>query len=677
MARRNTREGYKRYENDWSEVHEKFQVASDAMVDSHRSWLESILFMRGQQDVIVENDLTVVDGRAKGDPSIRENLLRPSARTAVTTILPEPYRPESRPMSNTPKGAAIARAQDYILTAVLDATRFHETVHRPSAFDFIGTGRAITKTVWVDDFADTQVSLRRAGSDATLISRPSDLGGFPYSYAVSPFRWIPAPHSTPNNIPWCIEVTTMHRDEIVDKWGASALDGAEKAGGVPLAAIGLPGTLDSDYSGASYMEDMYVVYEYWELPTKRRKKGRYLVTTESKVLEKGDGVYELPYTVVTEIDDSDGFNGTGLIQDGVVLQKALNKVYTQLSVSVNMHMSAPLLFPKDATYIDDLRGGRTIKIGPSDIAPRYMETPEFPSAAMNLIPMLERAIENVTGIHDASMGKAPRNLRSGAGVDAITSNDESKLLSSAEAMRSVFTGTCRRILTLIKDNVPESIMYAVAGDDNAYDIRAFYTGSITSFDVAVAPIPGFMISKEAFVSSSIQLKQLGFHIDDAAVLNAVGLADLSPKDDRMLTIARADCAGILQGGLPAPKQYHDHYLFADVALETLIGDELKEIVQQDQAYGMQIETVLTEYRNAHLSMQAGLEYQATQQAAVFGGGQGGPGQEGATQGQAAADSGGRQNPSLQGADPRTHTPDAGGQRTQTVDPRRTGGSDTY
>ena len=677
MAR--TRNGYTSYSSTHAEVKQKYEQCRSAMVEYHRTWLETYHFDRGRQDIIVNDDLRVIGRDRDGEVFVQDNRMRSAARTAVTAILPQPYRSDSRPATETPEGAAVARAQDYILSSTFDAIRFHEHVHRQCAFDFINTGRAIAKVTWTDDYADGAAKSSREGAPAALISRPSDLGGFPYIYAVSPFRWLPAPWSKPNFVPWCIEVTAMHRNDIVDRWGAKAVDGAERADSVSLSTIGLPGiddwTANNSASSSDYTEELFVIYEYWELPTKQHKNGRYIVTTGSRELEKQKGVYELPYVWVTEVDDDDGFSGTGLMQDAVPLQKALNNQLSLLCRAANMKMNQPLLVDKNSGIAEeDLEGGKIIRLATGDQEPRYMQAPDYPSEGFNLIPVLRQEIADVTGIHDASQGAAPKNLRSGAGIDAITQNDQAKLMPSAEAMKEIFLGCCKRTLTVFRDNVPGPIAYSVMGPDKAYDIKQFYTHDITSFQIQMEPIPGFMMSKAEFVQAAIQLKQLGFQVDDGAVLNAVGLVDLSPTDNRELTLARRENMMMMSGQIPLPQEFEDHYLHAEICREALLGEELQMMKQENPQAGDMVQQLIIQHRWAHLSMMRGLTVQNAQQQAAIG-----MPQEGAQQGQAAAQQGGgRLNPSLQGAAPQAHTPDGGGTHTADLDSRRSpGGSGTY
>lgn len=529
-----------------SVINEKYTDWCLAYRDIHRDWVECYEFLDGNQWAQVRDNLEVVRIPRPHPSAVRivENLMGPVARVAVAKLLASPYEPQSEPLQETTEAMQQAKAQDAVLSALAEMTQLHESVMKPAALDFLVSRLAITRTMW-RPFVGKGEKSRVAGRNANLsyYADSQELDGYVYVYSVSPLRWLPAPWSTYDNIPEVIEVHTLHKEYMEDVWGA---DACKDATPVANASTQVYGPTRGD-TASHYRNDLYLVYEYFRLPTNKEPLGRQVICTNGRLLYDSNtdkefkamgGIQRSPYAVVTDLAKGAHLIGRGLLLDAVPLQKALNSIVSQTAASCNRAMATPMTIPKDSKIeFNELVGGSVIQVDQAQKGLLGMiEQPRFPAEGFQLAQVYRNAIPNVVGVHDTSQGEAPgMGAGSGKAIGMLASLDATKFGPMAEAFQRLHITTYENMVEAWRGHVGLDVALQIIGPDKQLETVTWYANNLSKFRLRIRPIPAQFKSLSQHREDVLRAWQMGLIKNPELALSALGLNDYiyMPNDERL------------------------------------------------------------------------------------------------------------------------------------------------
>lgn len=654
---------------------EKLDRAEGDLRPYHAKWIEVRAFRMAEQYVEVDpNSLEIVERPKKDENSIRlvENVLGSSMRIAAAKLTHVRMEPECRPDRKDPDAIEIANLQEHALVAISEALGLYEGVFKVCVTDWLESGRMITKTVWAefggdatgeDDAAKKPPELRQgdAGS-ASVAGDLQALGGFPFVYRVDPLRFVAPYWATRQNLPWCIEVMTFAADELADRYGADAPKGAKSPDVLPLAVGSLPGQV------AAAGEGMVLVYEYWEMPSRRHKYGKRVLFTDARVLETGGTrdrpILELPYTVLADPTTSESLLcGHGIGWDAVGLQKAVNNSLSQQVDVVNENLSRPYYLTQGAKYPrETVEGHRIIELPPGASVPTRGEEMKYPAEGFQLYGLLKASVTDVFGVHEVSAGESG-GARSGRMVQYLAELDQMKFGPSAEALRELHVGTWKLILKILRDHLTAPLLLRVVSWGRQWEVRAFYANRQTSFSVTVKASPEYMQGKAAFEQKTLQMFQFGL-LDKDEAKAALRFSASSAKADLMEAYQEREIEWVIQDvtsgreqlRIPMPMALEDHQISIDRCMVFLTSSRLDQVPEEFRAT---VRDIIYEHLMAHYAMLIQLQADPLS-VAMRGAASGQPTQTG----QGGTDD--LANGSAQGVPPGMFGPDAGGEHTEEV-----------
>jgi len=174
-----------------------------------------------------------------------------------------------------------------------------------------------------------------------------------------------------------------------------------------------------------------IVFEYWEKPTARYPKGRYIVTTNNKLLYAGDWPYkkrdEFPFIPLRWQPRSGTSYGHSLGFDLTPLQLTYNRVYSRALEQFEQNKDYVIVergsnigaeaFQQTGDDIDDKsRIYRKVYHNRGTQPPQIMRAPGISADLFPFMQMIEKDMQDIAGLHDVSQGQA----QAGTPAEAVT-----------------------------------------------------------------------------------------------------------------------------------------------------------------------------------------------------------------------------------------------------------------
>ncbi len=563
------------------EVRKRYDLCLDAYRPYWQAWVCAQNYVDSNQWVMVDRDLNVLSSVPEdpGALTLVLNQIRSMVDSAVAVLVPQDFSPATRFVALNQDAKRKARAQDRLLEET-SARLNYTSMLRTSARDLLKHGLAVTKVMW-----RPSDSRAYAGNKALDVDK---WGGYVYAYNVHPLRWCPAPWSTKEYVPWVIEVHSVHRDQLETDYPGveDAAQGATRAASLASGKAGLPCTADVT---PEYMEQMVIVYEMYELPTPRFKKGRFVKCTDNKVLYDSsahrdfDGVQELPYVWATLGNGSGNLIGYGLVRDGIDAQNQLNCIASDAARKLRRKLNAPYACEGSVEDPEKWQAGHLVRLKTGEKPPQEVETGNIPPETSWVLNLFTQMIGSNIGLHDISLGKAPQNIESGRGLEILRNQDATKLQEAAAAITGLASGGWRRMLIEYRLNAKPNALYQTNDVDESKGTLDLILGAISEFDVRVDPIPGYLQSRPAYQQKMLQLWQLGVlqqaGVDAEAMLDVFDLPSSGNQHDDEIRYIRQENEMLMLGILVAPKPYENLPLHLKGHKMYLLSDEVRAAAQ--------------------------------------------------------------------------------------------------
>lgn len=492
----------------------------------HPQWFLSISFLAGLQFVWYNEFSGVVDviPRANGwEVRIPINKLKPVAEQVLAQLLSSAPRFITTPNSSSERGYIASRAWQDWFNAIWSEEQAERQLRDVALLWAICAGRGWTRILWEADQGrqrtvrvplepgdeDTVHSAAASEDDADLmgalgkenggeepldreetvpegkigISCPSPFNVFT-DHAASPygpFRWL-------------LEVSHVHRQEILDVYGAEIAPDEFESSVVPnysrRAWYGLNRYFDASgmdatatalgrmvkgagvYSGDDASQTV-LLKEMWVAPNKRYPQGRYVVVAGNQVLRCIDNPYgRIPYVPMVWFPRPGSDQSDGLIGQLRPLQKALNQAFGRMLSTLNFHASPPWVV-EDGTIVDM----RAFSDRPNNVivykspygngtgAPKREQPPQFTGNYSAVLEWIEREMENIAGIRPASQGINPEGSRSASMLQVLINQDREGRTNAVARYKESLTEMGRLIMEITRRFVTEDRVVSVIGRD--------------------------------------------------------------------------------------------------------------------------------------------------------------------------------------------------------------------
>lgn len=413
---------------------------------------------------------------------------------------------------------------------------FVKTVWDPDAGDpmLIAPDQLFDRNAWTPDEIREGISELKKLMGAEMNSETGNLElalGDTVVSSVSPFDIMVDPLATrQDELTYIVESNIQYVGAIKDRWGKTADKIVSDKGSTHTGyhlnlaqrlrnLTGITRTVVG--TDTQHGDDTAVVHELWIKPqgNGKLKNGWFFVICQDRILNgKGKGVSfpythgQLPYIHVGEIKVPGRFWYTSTCEQIMPVQSDYNKTKSQLIEIRNMTAKPKYLRPRGSGVGETAltsEPGEIIDHNPN-LAPSILEPPTVPSYVANMLQEHRQDLEDITGMHEVSRAEAPGEVRSGKGILALLSQDETRLGPVITHLDEKVAEIGRLVLMTDCQFVTEERLAKIVGEDDEL-LMVNWSGKqllgdnygrpgVDYFDVRVTTIPGMPNSKMAQVS---------------------------------------------------------------------------------------------------------------------------------------------------------------------------------
>lgn len=335
------------------------------------------------------------------------------------------------------------------------------------------------------------------------------------------------------------------------------------------------------------------------------------VTTESKLLLYHDAwpLDEFPYEYFqTDVADM-LYETDGVIRDIRGLQQSLSRAASQVEETMQTMGKLNWLVPRGAgiTVITD-RTGQFVQYNPQAGAPTQSHPANLPNYTDTHMSNLERWIDDIGGIHDATYGKLPTSRASGDLVQALQSGDstslgiykdnfadyiarEGKLMFKTAKYHYAQTGS-RTIPMKTKSGTGDYQWSTIKASDILLEDKVnVQVGTGLPYDQTERIKLGVEMKKEGILNADQTLKLMNI----SALTDVMG--DNQQDIDRQISENKKMMAG---------QEIDDPYIFEDHDTHIMVIDQLGK---SDSWWGLNdsVKQAILDHRTKHMTISISLK----------------------------------------------------------------------
>ncbi len=225
-------------------------------------------------------------------------------------------------------------------------------------------------------------------------------------------------------------------------------------------------------------ENSSEIYEMYQLASKDYPQGRFVIGTGSKLIldsvlpEEYKG--RIPLFKFNYLDLMLAPYPQGMVEQIVGLQEEYNFTVSRLK-EYKKWMAGKLKVPKncklEAKYDDEV--GQVIRYDSSFGEPHFESPPAPPSFLMEEIERIRRDMEDVSSVHDSSLGRMPDQAKSGIAIENLTSLDNSALMPILTHIEQQLGFFSEMVLDIVEKRYTEERLLHITGDTLSAQIKTF------------------------------------------------------------------------------------------------------------------------------------------------------------------------------------------------------------
>ena len=226
------------------------------------------------------------------------------------------------------------------------------------------------------------------------------------------------------------------------------------------------------------------------------------------------------------------------IKDLITINKSLDKTASQVEAYIQRMLAGKYLIKKgvDVSMITDKGAEKIYYKG--NTPPKQMDLQPLPSTPFTFMNDLERWIEELGGVREASLGRAAGSLQSGRGIEALQSADAGTVAEPIENLELLLQDVGKFVLELIAD-------YQITSDsiiEDAEEIKFIGSAAEATVEdtivingedeIKVVIVPEVAYSEDAKREWSMKLAEAGL-IDPETLLEQFKFSNISEIIQRM------------------------------------------------------------------------------------------------------------------------------------------------
>ena len=433
---------------------------------------------------------------------------------------------------------------------------------------------------------------------------------------VSPFEIYPD-NLFAQNISDCrsiIRARSVDVEEIRRIYGKTVQPEDNNVIGVSAVAVGGGLTADSTLNKLSVVgaERSAVLIERYTMPSKEKPNGEYAVVANGVLLHYGelpyvngaDGKRCFPFVKQVSLVNAGCFFGSSIVERTIPVQRAYNAVKNRKHEFINRLAMGVMAVEDGSVDIDNLEQegispGKILVYRRGATPPRMMDAGSVPTSFDNEEMRLLSEFTQVSGVSEVMRSnEAISSNMSGAALQLLIEQDDTRLSLSAEYVRIASREVARHILRLYKQFGSDARLARIVGKNGEIELIKWSASDISSDDVVFTTDNELLSTPAMRQNMMFELYKLGLLFDEDGkmsegakhrFLEALGYGDFnSAKDLANTHVSRAEKED--ETGKFEINEFDDHAVHIDVHIKYLLTDcppkraeKLKEHIRRHKA----------------------------------------------------------------------------------------------
>ena len=360
---------------------------------------------------------------------------------------------------------------------------------------------------WLEEVAQTDRTATGGYGGLATTSRSAEALMFDGDVTVdvvSPFEVYPEPFVADfDRLTWMIHARMRTRDDIEAHWGVKATKdmkavdwGSDDAAG--FNPVKFSGMTDSPYASAlgiptNNQQEMVLVLEYWERPSQAHMDGRRVLVIGGKAVIDEPNPYphrDFPFAMSVFEMLPTSMWGRGLVENIVPAVEEYNITLEQIGLARDYVCHPPILVPRGAQIkpvLDQNFPGRMWAYNYPQ-RPEPMQMPQLPAYLSTLLEYNKGMIDDLSFLHEASVGQAPPNVRAGVAMQILQEADDRPLRPTYDMHDESIRRCCQMLLGLAQRYYTTPRMIRLMGKGREYEVTSFQGSDLRgAADVIVDP----------------------------------------------------------------------------------------------------------------------------------------------------------------------------------------------
>jgi hypothetical protein len=524
---RNLRRGSetKRFEESLVDlVDRRWEAGRQRRAPYLRDWLLNLNFYAGNQNVFWDSDDQCFRLRTQQRPSwsstVVENRVQGLVRAAVGVMIGNKPEYTCVPAHASEEDKTAAQLGDSIIKRAWKSFGLRKTQTEVALWMLIASMSGL-RVHWDPNIGpltpamDTDETGRVMYDEANRpMTRRDRRGNVLWDHQgdvawtiIPPINFLPGDYcSDPRHLPWYIYEVPRSLEHIRMKWPETGKKvAAEEIGSDPLgqghlsaAYFSFRGAQETDPSDD---EPAAVVKEMVTMPSEEFPLGGVCHVANGILLDFHDGLDEyclatstMGLTIARCFPVPGRFWPCAAVDLLVPLQRELNRTRRQVTEAKDQTCAPKYLIPRSANVRKGSLNRRPGERVPYDypFVPTLLVPPPLPRYILEWGMKLPYWMQEVMGLHQATLGQAPQNLRSGLAINQVQEQDEVGWMIPSQEIEDMFEAGFGRFLWLVQQNYSESrTVRSLSEDTGEWDIQEF-TGADLKGVVDVECVEGSM-----------------------------------------------------------------------------------------------------------------------------------------------------------------------------------------
>lgn len=259
-------------------------------------------------------------------------------------------------------------------------------------------------------------------------------------------------------------------------------------------------------------DDRALVMTRYELPSKENPDGLMVEMTNRQILNKGDLPAEykgrLPGAEYKFMDFMFGPYGQGMVEQLVSLQEEYNFTLSRIA-GVKKWMTGKILVPRGAKLSQKWNDeqGQILFYQPGS-KPEYEQAGSPPDFFFKDLLRIRKDMEDISSIHDASMGREPDEAKSGIAIENLSELDNSQLAPDLMSVEQKHEYISEQILDIMESKYSVKRFMGLTSENIPGDVQSFIGSDLVGnkrIQVSMGSnLPASKSARQNFIAENLQ-----------------------------------------------------------------------------------------------------------------------------------------------------------------------------